>query len=146
MFPMNNRPPVQERQIYDPFSIRPYHANRYPAPKPRTSIPASIASFLNPSSGGLNKTLANVQKVMNMAESAAPMIKEYGPMVKNLPAMLKMMKALNASDTDDSETDDSEVESFNTAEEHPIAASEPVHKTKRTNEPKTRQSKPKLFI
>ncbi|ASN05563.1 VrrA/YqfQ family protein [Virgibacillus necropolis] len=138
MFPMNNRPQVPERQFNDPFSIRPNRVNRYPVPKSTTSIPASIASYLNPSSGGgLTKTLSNVQQVMNMVESAAPMIKEYGPMVKNLPMMLKMMKALK-------ESDETGTESNTSTKEIPSPSEEPVQETIR--EDRTRQSKPKLFI
>lgn len=138
MFPINNRPPESQRQFHDPFSIRPNHSSMYPVPKSNTSIPSSIASFLNPNSGGLTKTLSNVQQVMNMVESAAPMIKEYGPMVKNLPMMLKMVKALNESD----------VESHTDTKELPTQSDEPIKETKKEtkSEYKTTESKPKLFI
>lgn len=141
MFPLKNRPPVQPSRQFDPFSFQPSRS-MYPIPKPKTSIPASIASYLNPSKegGGLTKTLSNVQQVMNMVESAGPMMKEYGPMVKNLPAMIKMMKALNESDETKNE---SEVPN-KTKEESPKSNDEPTKETIREN--KSRSSKPKLFI
>lgn len=141
MFPLKNRPPVPPQGQFDPFSIQPQRAI-YPVPQPKTSIPASIASYLNPGNGGggLTKTLSNVQQVMNMVESAGPMIKEYGPMVKNLPAMLKMMKALKESDEPESESEteteiDSKADQLN---------GESIKET--NNENKTRPSRPKLFI
>ncbi|WP_404452784.1 YqfQ family protein [Virgibacillus necropolis] len=145
MFPTNNRPPVPQRRVNDPFSMRPNRSsNMYPAPRSTSSIPASIASFLNPSNGGLTKTLANVQQVMNMVESAAPMIKEYGPMVKNLPAMIKMMKALNESDETEDDTH------TNTKERRPVQSDESVKETKHENKSnranRANQSKPKLYI
>ncbi|WP_430785659.1 VrrA/YqfQ family protein [Virgibacillus flavescens] len=137
MFPINNRPSVPQRQFTDPFSVRPQRSAPYPVSKPRSSVPLSITSFLNPSNGGLTKTLSNIQQVMNMVESAAPMIKEYGPMVKNLPAMIKMMKALNEPDEIDSETHtDTKQKStnFNSLNKE----------SKSSNE--FHESKPKLFI
>lgn len=146
MFPFKNRPPAPEppRQ-FDPFSIRPNRA-MYPVPQPKPSIPSSIASFLNPSTGngGITKTLSNVQQVMNMVESAGPMIKEYGPMVKNLPAMIKMMKALNESDEPETETENESDTSNKTKKQLPQSTDAPVKEIVKEN--KSRPSKPKLFI
>lgn len=137
MFPMNNRPTLPQRQFTDPFSIRPQRPTIYPVSKTKSSVPFSIVSLLNPSNGGLTKTLSNIQQVMNMVESAAPMIKEYGPMVKNLPAMIKMMKALNEADEIDSET-------HTDNNRKPTNASSPNKESRRSNE--YHESRPKLFI
>lgn len=138
MFPMNNRPPTPQRQMIDPFSIRP-NRSTLPVPKSNSSFPLSVASFLNPSNGKLTKTLANVQQVMNMVESAAPMIKEYGPMVKNLPAMLKMMKALN-------ETDEPETNTHTSKSGQRRRNNESNNETMRSERLSNNVSKPKLYI
>lgn len=144
MFPFKNSPPVPPApRQFDPFSIRPSRAMQ-PVPKPKASIPTSIASFLNPNdaNGGLTKTLSNVQQVMNMVESAGPTIKEYGPMVKNIPAMIKMMKALNEPDEKEIKTE-SDIPN-KSKKQLSQSNEESVKETVKEN--RSRTSKPKLFI
>ncbi|MFZ3579334.1 VrrA/YqfQ family protein [Virgibacillus sp. DJP39] len=141
----NRRPPVPQRPMNYPYNVGPNRLpGRYPGPKPKTSLPSTIATFLNPESGGLTKTLSKVQQVMNMAETAGPMIKEYGPMVKNLPSMLKMLKALRETDDSEADTHTSTMAKQLREPDKAVQTSKSAKKTTGVNDAGT--SKPKLFI
>lgn len=127
------QPHHRQNPIHDPFFHRREH---YPPNN-------QLQSFADKGAGSLVKTLGNIQQILNLIQSTAPIVEQYGPMVKNLPALYKMMKAINATESDEKPKKKKNERVESKRKEEKVRAKSDVEEVRREH---YKESKPVLFI